>query len=155
MNSKTKRSEPGSLQIDELGNLPQPVETRSNRSSVTSKTSSAKRIHYLKVKALKEQEKIQARLEKRRREVESCERLGKVAFQEALPRKARIAEIERQIAKVSNSCGSSLRSISPVGSPDDKLTKDSGCMDVTEISENGAKSNIVVSVHSKPKNAGN
>ena len=43
---------------------------------------------------------MRARLEKLRREVKECE---KTAFQEALARKARNAEIERQIAKVSNS----------------------------------------------------
>ena len=119
-----------------------------------SKTSSARRVQYLKVKSLKEQEEMRARLAKLRREVkESCERLEKIAFQEALARKAKIAEIERQIAKVSNSRGSSLQSISPVGSPDDNLTKDSGCTDITETAENGAKSNFVVSVHSKSENA--
>ena len=106
-----------------------------------SKTSSARRVHYFKIKALKKQE-------------EMVERLDKVAFQEALARKATIAEIERQIAKVSNSCGSSLRSISPVGSQDDNLTKDSGCMDITETAEYGAKSNIVVTIPSKSENAG-
>ena len=90
-------------------------------------TSSARRVHYFKVKALKEQEEMQARLEKLRREVEeSCERLEKVAFQEALARKARIAQRKRQIAKVSCSCGSSLRNLSTVGSTDDNLTKIAG-----------------------------
>ena len=70
---------------------------------------------------MKEQEEMQVRLEKLRREVKESE---KAAFQEELARKARIAEIERQIAKVSNSCGSSLRNVSPVGSPDDNLAKD-------------------------------
>ena len=93
---------------------------------------------------------MQARLKKLRREVKESE---KVAFQEALARIARIVEIERQIAKVSNSCGSSLRRNSLVGSPDENLTKDSGCMVKTKTAENGAKSNIVVSVHSKSENA--
>ena len=50
-----KRSEPGSLQIEELGKDSQMVETRSNGSSVSLKTSNARRVLYLKVKALKEQ----------------------------------------------------------------------------------------------------
>ena len=57
-----QRSEPGSLQIEEFGKGSELVETRSNRSSVISKTSSARRVHYLKVKALKEQEEMQERL---------------------------------------------------------------------------------------------
>ena len=124
---KDQRSESGSLQLEELGKGSELVETRSNRNSVISKTSSARRVHYFKVKALKEQEEMQARLEKLRREVgESCDRFEKVAFQEALARKARIAKIKRQIAKVSSSCGSSFRNLSPVGSPDDNLTKNLG-----------------------------
>ena len=107
-----QRVQPGSLQLEEIGKRSELVETTTNRGSVISKTSSARRVHYLKEKALKEQEEMQARLEKLRREVkESCERLEKVAFQEALAHKARIAEIESQIAKISNSCGSSLRNI--------------------------------------------
>ena len=53
-------------------------------------------------------------------------------MQEELARKARIAETEIERAKVSSSCGSSFRSISPVGTPDDNLTKVSGWMDKTE-----------------------
>ena len=75
----------------------------------------------MKVKALKEQEELQTRIEKLKRKTKENEQ---AAFQKALARKTRIAEIERQRAKVSNSCGSSLRNISPVGSPDDNLTKD-------------------------------
>ena len=96
-----QKSEPESLQIEEVGKSFEIVETRSNRSSVISKTSSVRRVHYLKVKALKEREETQARLEKLRHEVNESER---VAFQETLARKSRIAEIERQITKVSNSC---------------------------------------------------
>ena len=101
-----QRSESGSLQIKELSKRSQLLETRSNRSSVISKTSSARRVLYLKVKSLKEQEELQTRIEKLKHEATEIE---KAAFQEALARKARIAEMERQIAKVSNSCGSSLR----------------------------------------------
>ena len=148
--SQDQRSKPGSLQIEKLGKRSELVETRSNGSSVISKTPSARRVLYLKVKALKGQEELQTRIEKLKREAKEIE---KAAFQEALARKARIAEIERQIAKVSNSCESSLRSISPVGSPGDNLTKDSGSIDKRKTAENGAKSNIVVSVHSKSDNA--
>ena len=117
-----RRSEPGSLQKEKLGKRSEFVETRSNRSSMISKTSSARRVLYWKVKIMKEQEELQTRIEKLKHKAKEIE---KAAFQEALARKAKIAEIERQIAKVSNSCGSSLRSFSPVGSPDDNLKKDS------------------------------
>ena len=43
-----QRSEPGSLQIQELGKHPQLVETRSNRTSVISKLSRVRRVLYLK-----------------------------------------------------------------------------------------------------------
>ena len=56
---------------------------------------------------------------------------------------------------MSISCWSSLRSILPVRSPDDTLTKDSGWIDKTETDENGTKSNIAVSVHSQSENAVN
>ena len=59
-------------------------------------------------------------------------------LQEELARKARIAEKEIERAKVSSSRGSSLRSISPVGTPDDNLTKVSGWMDNKEKAENVA-----------------
>ena len=52
-----QRSELGSLQIGELDK--QLVETGSNRSSVISKTSSTRRVLYLKIKAQKEQEELQ------------------------------------------------------------------------------------------------
>ena len=68
-------SEPGSLQIEELGKHSQLVETRSNRSSVISKTSSARRVHYLKIKPLKKQEEMQARQETLRREDKESEKL--------------------------------------------------------------------------------
>ena len=57
-----------------------------------------------------------------------------------MARKARIAEKEIELAKFSSSCGTSLRSISPVESPDDKLTKVSDWMDKTEEAENVASS---------------
>ena len=94
-----QRSEPGSLQIGELGKRSQLVETRSNRSSVISKTSSARRVQYLKVKALKEQEELRARLEKLEREAKQLEReaiqRAIADLQEELARKSRIAEKER------------------------------------------------------------
>ena len=79
-----QRSEPGSLQIEELGKHSQVVETRSNRSSVISKSSSARRVLSLKVKSLKEQEELQTRIEKLKCEAKESE---KIAFQEALARK--------------------------------------------------------------------
>ena len=59
-------------------------------------------------------------------------------MQEDLARKARIAEKERERANVSSSRGSSLRSISPVGTPDANVTKVSGWMDKTVEAENVA-----------------
>ena len=50
----------------------------------------------------------------------------------------RIAEKEIEMAKVSSSCGYSFRSISPVETPDDNLTKVSDWMDKTEEAENVA-----------------
>ena len=57
-----QRSETGQLEIEELGKHPQLVETRSNRTSVISKSSSARRVLYLEVKAQKEQEELQTLL---------------------------------------------------------------------------------------------
>ena len=51
------------------------------------------------------------------------------------------------MAQVSSSGGSSFRSISPVGTPDDNLTKVSGWMDKTEEAENVALLINVPSVH--------
>ena len=51
------------------------------------------------------------------------------------------------MAKVSSSCGSSLRSISPVEAPDDNLTKVSDWMDKTEEAENVASAINVTSVY--------
>ena len=133
-----QKSELGSLQIEELDK--QLVETRSNRSSVISKTSSDRRVLYLKIKAQKEQEELQTRIEKLRREAKESE---KAAFQEALARKARIAEIERQIEEASSSQGTSVRSVSSV----DSFTEVSRCMDETETAD------TALSVHSKSENA--
>ena len=52
-----------------------------------------------------------------------------------------------ELAKFSSSCGTSLRSISPVKSPDDNLRKVSDWMDKTEEAENVASSINVPSVH--------
>ena len=87
------------------------------------KTSSVRKILDLEIKTLKEQEELQTRLEKLRRGAKEFETAD---MQEELARKARIAEKEIERAKVSSSCGSSFRSISPVGTPDDNLTKVSG-----------------------------
>ena len=143
---QSQRRETGQLEIEELGKHPKLVETRSNRSSVISKSSSARRVLYLKIKAQKEQEELQTRIEKLRREAKERER---AAFQEALARKARIAELERQIEKASSSQGISFPSNSSV----DSFMEDSRCMDETERAEDGAKSNIGLSAHSKSENA--
>ena len=86
----------------------------------------------LEAKARKEQEELQTRLTKLKQ--------GEIVdLQEVLARKARIAKKEIEGAKASSSCGSSLRSISTVGTQDDNPTKISGCMDKTEEAENLAR----------------
>ena len=134
------------MEIEELGKQPKLVETGSNRSSVISKSSIARRVLYLKVKAQKEHEELQTRLEKLKREAIQMELAD---LHEQLARKARIAEKEREIAEVSSSQGTSFPSVSSV----DRFTEDSRCMDETETIEDGAKSNIALSVHSKSENA--
>ena len=141
-----QRSETGQLEIEELGKHPKLVETRSNRSSVISKSSLARRVLYLKVKAQKEQEELQTRLEKLKREAIQMEIAD---LHEQLARKARIAEKEREIAEVSSSQGTSFPSVSSV----DSFTEDSRYMAETETVEDGAKSNIALSVHLKSENA--
>ena len=141
-----QRSELESLQIEELGKHPQLAEIRSNRSSVISKTSSARRVFYSKAKAQKEQEELQTRLKKLKREAIEREIAD---LHEQLARKARIAEKEREIAEVWSSQGTSFPSVSSV----DSFTEDSRCMAETETVEDGAKSNIALSVHLKSENA--
>ena len=68
-------------------------------------------------------------------------------LQEEVAREARIADKEVEMAKVSIVCGSSFRSISPVETPDDNLTKVSDWMDKTEEAENVASSINVPSVY--------
>ena len=102
-----------------------------------SKTSSARRVLHLKAKAMKELEELQARLEKLKPEA-----------MKKLARKARIAEIGREIVEATSSLGTSFRSISPL----DSLTEDLGWMDKSQTAGNEAKSNIAVSVHSTPEN---
>ena len=97
-------------------------------------SSSARRVLYLKVKAQKEQEELQTRLEKLKREAKQMEIDD---FHEQLARKARIAEKEREIA------GTSVRSVSSV----DSFTEVSRCMDETETAD------IALSVHSKSEKA--
>ena len=104
-----------------------------------SKTSSARRVLHLELKALKEQEELQSRLEKLGRETKQKE-MEIPDLQGEVARKGRIAEKEIELAKLSSSCGTSLRSISPVKSPDDNLTKVSDWMDKTEEAENVASS---------------
>ena len=141
-----QRSETGQLEIEELDKHPKLVETRSNRSSVISKSSIARRVLHLKVKAQKEQEELQTRLEKLKREAIEMEIAD---LHEQLARKTRIAEKEREIAEVSSSQGTSFPSVSSV----DSFTEDSRCMAETETVEDGAKSNIALSVHLKSENA--
>ena len=140
-----QKSETGQLELEELGKHPQLVETRSNRSSVISKISSARRVLYLRVKAQKEQEELQTRLEKLKREAIQMEIAD---LHEQLARRTRIAEKEREIAEVSSSQGTSFPSVSSV----DSFTEDSRCMAETETVGDGAKSNIALPVHLKSEN---
>ena len=131
--SQEPRNRARSLQIEEMSIDSQGDKTKSNKTSLISKTSSARRVLHLELKALKEQEELQARLTQlKQKEIAD--------LQEELARKAKIAEKEIEMAKVSSSCGSSFRSISPVGTPDDNLTKVSRWMDKTEEAENVASS---------------
>ena len=131
--SQEPRNRARSLQIEEMSIDSQGDKTKSNKTSLISETSSARRVLHLELKALKEKEELQARLTQlKQKEIAD--------LQEELARKAKIAEKEIEMVKVSSSCGSSFRSISPVGTPDDNLTKVSGWMDKTEEAENGASS---------------
>ena len=138
--SQEPRNGARSLPIEELSIHSRSERAKSNKTSVISKTSSARRVLDLEIKALKEQEKLQARLtELKQKEIAD--------LQEELARKARIAEKEIERAKVSSSRGSSLRSISPVDTPDDNLSKVSDWMDKTEEAENVASPINVPSVY--------
>ena len=140
-----------SLPIDELSIHSRSKRTKSNKTYVISKTSSARRFLDLELKSLKEQEELQTRLEKLRREANEVKIASlqdeMVSLQEEIARKAKIAEKKLQMAQVSSGDGSSFRSISPVGTPDDNLTKVSGWMDKTEEAENVALQINVPSVY--------
>ena len=103
------------------------------------------------MKALEEHEELQKCLEKLEREAKQLEREAKekeiADMQEEVARRASIAEKEIEMAKVPSSCGSSFRSISPVETPDDNLTKVSDSMDKTEEFENVASPINVPSVY--------
>ena len=133
-----------SLPIEELSIHSRSKRTKSNKTSVISKTSCARRVLDLELNALKEQDELQSRLEKLRRNAKQNEIAD---LQEKLARKAKIAEKEIERTKVSSSCGSSFRSISPVGTPDDNLSKVSDWMDKTEEAENVASTTNVPSVY--------
>ena len=120
MTAKSGKKGTRSLPIEELSIHSRSKRTKSNKTSVISKTSSARRVLDLKLNALNEQEELQSRLEKLRRNAEQNEIAD---LQEKLARKAKIAEKEVERAKVSSSCGSSFRIISPVETTDDDLTK--------------------------------
>ena len=83
-------------------------EIRSNRTSVISKTSSARRVLYLKVKALREQGELQTRLEKMKREAIQREIAD---LHEVLAREGRIADIQREMAEASSSQATSFQSV--------------------------------------------
>ena len=115
------------MPIEEMSIYSRSERAKSDKTSMISKTSSARRVMHLELKALKEHEELQKRLEKLERAAKQLEREAKekeiADLQEEVARKARIAEKEIEMAKVSSSCGSSFRSISPVESPDDNLAK--------------------------------
>ena len=105
---------------------------------------------HLELRTLKEHEELQKRLEKLEREAKQLEREAKkeiADLQEEVARRARIAEKETEMAKVPSSCGSSFRSISPVETPDNNLTKVSDWMDKPEEAENVASPINVPSVY--------
>ena len=104
-----------------------------NRTTVSTKWSNGDRLFPLALEKLK-REAIQMEI---------------ADLHEQLARKARIAEKEREIAGVSSSQGTSFPSVSSV----DSFTEDSRCMAETETVEDGAKSNIALSVHLKSENA--
>ena len=141
-----------SLPIDELSIHSRSKRTKSNKTNVISKTSSARRFLDLELKSLKEQEELQTRLEKLRREANEVKIASlqdeMVSLQEEMARKAKIAEKEREIAEVSSSQGTSFPSASSV----DSFTEDSRCMAETETVGVGAKSNIALPVHLKSEN---
>ena len=138
--SQKPRNDGSSQPIEELSIHSRGDKTKSNKTSVFSKTSSVRQVFHLEMKALKEQEELQTRLEKLRREAKEIEIAD---MQEKLARKTRIAEKEIERAKVYSSCGSSFRNIFSVGTPDDNLTKVSKWKDKTEEAENVASSNNV------------
>ena len=139
--SQEPRNGARSLPIEELSIHSRGDKAKSNKTSVFSKTSSVRRILDLEIKALKEQEELQARLtELKQKEIAD--------LHEQLARKARIAEKEREIAGVSSSQGTSFPSVSSV----DSFTEDSRCMAETETVGDGAKSNIALPVHLKSEN---
>ena len=161
--SQEPRNGARSLPIEELSIHSRSERAKSNKTSVISKTSSARRVMHLELKTLKEHEELQKRLEKLEREAKQLEREAKekeiANLQEEVARRARIAEKEIEMAKVPSSCGSSFRSISPVETPDDNLTKVSDWMDKTEEAENVASPINVPSVYqqtsvSAPVNTG-
>ena len=78
-----------SLQIEELSIHSRSERAKSNKTSVISKSSSAKRVFDLELNALKEQEELQSRLEKLRRDAEQNEIAD---LQEKLARKVKIAK---------------------------------------------------------------
>ena len=133
-----------SLQVEKLSIHSHGDRTKRNKTSVMSKSTSARRVIDLELNALKEQEELQSRLERLRRNAEQNEIAD---LQEKLARKAKIAEKEIERAKISSSCGSSFRSISPVGTPDDNLLNVSDWMDKTEEAENVAAAINVPSVY--------
>ena len=133
-----------SLPIEEMSIHSQGGKNKSNKTTVISRTSSARRVMHLELKALKEHEELQSRLEELEREAKEKEIAD---LREEVARKARIAEKEIEMTKVSSSCGSSFRNISPVETPDDNLTKVSDWIDKTEEAENVASSINVPSVN--------
>ena len=142
--SQEPRNGARSLPIEELSIHSRKERAKSNKTSVISKTSSARRVMHLELKALKEHEELQKRLKKLEREAKQLEREAKekeiADWQEEVARRARIAEKEIEMAKVPSICGSSFRSISPVETPDDNLTKVSDWMDKTEEAKSVASS---------------
>ena len=107
--SQEPRNKARSQRIEDMSIHSQGDKTKSNKSSVVSKTSSVTRNLDLETKASKEQEELQVRKKKLRREAEEIE-IADLQEELELARKTRITEKQIEGAKVLSSRASSLPS---------------------------------------------
>ena len=128
------RSEPNTLPIEGLCSLSQRARTKSNRTPVSSKSTTTKRVMLLELEALKKkQEKIDEQLaaKKRRAEIrKEHEELEIANFQEEKARALRISEKEIEVARAGSSRAStSFRSVSPITVQSDPFEKVTSWLD--------------------------